>query len=69
MNDEDRELLENSDAAAFRRALIRVLREGEGAKLRALLKVLRDSEDTTGLYEKLIRNSALRTPLAGRVIK
>jgi hypothetical protein len=49
-----------ADPEDVRQAFIDVLREGDGAALRALLKALRDSDDATGLYEKLIQHPALR---------
>jgi hypothetical protein len=49
-------------AEAIKRAIIEELRDNDGSRLRALLRVLRDSSnpDAKGLYERLIRNPALR---------
>jgi hypothetical protein len=46
----------------FRDAIIEVLRESEGEKLRSLLKSLRDNAepDAQDLYRKLIQHPALR---------
>ena len=57
---DEKALLDSSDPEAVKQALIDVLREGEGVKLRVLLKALRDSNDATGLYERLIQHPALR---------
>jgi hypothetical protein len=51
--------LDNAHPEDVKQAIIDVLREGDGARLRSLLKALRDSDDETGLYEKLIQHQAL----------
>jgi hypothetical protein len=53
LSDDHRGALDNADPEDVRQALIDVLRQSDGAELRALLKVLRDDDDTIarGLYE------------------
>jgi hypothetical protein len=62
LNEEDKTFLDSADPEAIKRAIIEELRDNDGSRLRALLRVLRDSSDpdAKGLYERLIRNPALR---------
>ena len=61
MDEETREALDDADPEAVRQALIDVLREGDGAKLRSLLRALQanDDPDAKRLYATLIRQPAL----------
>lgn len=58
MDDEDREFLDSFDPKLIREALISVLREDDGMKVRAILKVLRESNDPAArpLYEWWLRH-------------
>lgn len=55
-------MLDEIDKAEMWDAIVEVLRENDGAKLRALGRALRDSadHDAKELYEKLIQHPALR---------
>jgi len=60
LDDKEKQLLDEANPEDVKRAIIEALRENDGAKLRTLLRPLRNDPNANELYERIVRNPALR---------